>query len=95
MNRRILALLLALVMVAGLMTGCASGKQEAAAPRPRSPKGPAVEETAAEPEQTEESPAEEEAPAEPRRCLSPTASAEPSSSRQISPASRPAAPSQR
>ena len=65
MNRRILALLLALVMVAGLMTGCASGKQEAAAPETAQPESPAAEETAAEPEQTEESPAEEEAPAEP------------------------------
>ena len=65
MNRRILALLLALVMVAGLMTGCASGRQEAAAPETAQPESPAAEETAAEPEQTEESPAEEEAPAEP------------------------------
>lgn len=65
MNRRILALLLALVMVAGLMTGCASGRQEAAAPETTQTESPAAEETAAEPEQTEESPAEEEAPAEP------------------------------
>lgn len=65
MNRRILALLLALVMVAGLMTGCASGKQEAAAPETAQTESPAAEETAAEPDQTEESPAEEEAPAEP------------------------------
>ena len=65
MNIRILALLLALVMVVGLMTGCASGRQEAAAPETARPKSPAVEETAAEPEQTEESPAEEEVPAEP------------------------------
>lgn len=65
MNRRILALLLALVMVAGLMTGCASGKQEAAAPETAQTESPTAEDTAAEPEQTEESPAEEEAPAEP------------------------------
>ena len=83
MNRRILALLLALVMVAGLMTGCASGKQETAAPETAQTESPAAEETTAEPEPN------------PRRCLSPTASAEPSSSRQISPASRPAAPSPR
>ena len=37
MNRRILALLLVLVMVAGLMTGCASGKQETAAPETAQP----------------------------------------------------------
>ena len=65
MNRRILALLLALVIVAGLMTGCASGKQEAAAPETAQTESPTAEDTAAEPEQTEESPAEEEAPAEP------------------------------
>ena len=62
MNRRILALLLALVMVAGLMTGCASGKQETAAPETAQTESPTAEDTAAEPEQTEESPAEEEAP---------------------------------
>ena len=44
MNRRILALLLALVMVAGLMTGCASGKQEAAAPETAQTESPAAEE---------------------------------------------------
>ena len=65
MNRRILALLLVLVMVAGLMTGCASGRQEAAAPETAQTESPAAEEAAAEPDQTEESPAEEEAPAEP------------------------------
>ena len=53
MNRRILALLLALVMVAGLMTGCASGKQETAAPETAQTESPAAEETTAEPEQTE------------------------------------------
>ena len=47
MNRRILALLLVLVMVAGLMTGCASGRQEAAAPETAQPESPAAEETAA------------------------------------------------
>ena len=66
MNRRILALLLALVMVAGLMTGCASGKQEAAAPETAQTESPAAEETTAEPEQTEEVPAEEEAPKAPK-----------------------------
>ncbi len=66
MNRRILALLIAFIMLFGLMTGCASGKTgETAAPETAQTESPAAEETAAEPEQTEESPAEEEAPAEP------------------------------
>lgn len=95
MNRRILALLLALVMVAGLMTGCASGKQETAAPETAQTESPAAEETTAEPEQTEEVPARKKPRKRPKRFPSPTASAEPLSSRQISPASRPAAPSPR
>ena len=65
MNRRILALLIAFIMLFGLMTGCASGKQETAAPETAQTESPAAEETTAEPEQTEEVPAEEEAPAEP------------------------------
>ena len=65
MNRRILALLIAFIMLFGLMTGCASGKQEAAAPETAQTESPAAEEAAAEPDQTAESPAEEEAPAEP------------------------------
>ena len=54
MNRRILAILLALVMVAGLMTGCASGKQEAAAPETAQTESPTAEDTAAEREETSE-----------------------------------------
>ena len=34
MNRRILALLIAFIMLFGLMTGCASGKQETAQTQP-------------------------------------------------------------
>ena len=52
MNKRILALLLALVMLASLMTGCASGQTETAAPE--------TAQTETAPEQT----AEEAAPAE-------------------------------
>ena len=37
MNRRILALLIAFIMLFGLMTGCASGKQETAAPETAQP----------------------------------------------------------
>ena len=65
MNRRILALLIAFIMLFGLMTGCASGKQETAAPEAAQTESPAAEETTAEPEQTEEVPAEEEAPKAP------------------------------
>ncbi len=65
MNRRILALLLAFAMFAALLTGCASGKQESAAPETAQTEQTAAEEVPAEPEQTEQAPAEEEAPAVP------------------------------
>ena len=68
MNRRILALLLALVMLAGLMAGCTSGRQESAAPETTQTEQPPSEETASTAEQPEEpsTPAEEaEAPSEP------------------------------
>ena len=55
MNRRILALLLALVMVLGLMTGCASSQTETAAPET------AQTETAPEQAPEEAAPAEETA----------------------------------
>ncbi len=56
MNRRMLALLLALVLIAGLMTGCASGRTGTAAPEP------AQTETASEKSSAEAAPAEEAAP---------------------------------
>lgn len=55
MNRRMLALLLALVLIAGLMTGCASGRTGTAAPEP------AQTETAPEKSSAEAAPAEEAA----------------------------------
>ena len=55
MNRRIPALLLALVLIAGVFTGCASGKAETAAPEP------AQTETAPEKSSAEAAPAEEAA----------------------------------
>ena len=65
MNRRILALLLALVMVLGLMTGCASGKTETAAPETaQTETAPAEEAAAEETAPAEETAAEETAPAE-------------------------------
>ena len=65
MNRRILALLLALVMVLGLMTGCASGKTETAAPETaQTETAPAEEAAAEETASAEETAAEETAPAE-------------------------------
>ena len=65
MNRRILALLLALVMVLGLMTGCASGKAETAAPETaQTETAPAEEAAAEETAPAEETAAEETAPAE-------------------------------
>ena len=61
MNRRILALLLVFAMFAALLTGCASGKQEPAAPETTQTEQTAPEQTAEE----TEAPAEEtEAPAE-------------------------------
>lgn len=61
MNRRILALLLVFAMFAALLTGCASGKQEPAAPETTQTEQTAPEQTAEE----TEAPAEEaEAPTE-------------------------------
>lgn len=65
MNRRILALLLALVMVLGLMTGCASSKTKTAAPETaQTETAPAKEAAAEETAPAEETAAEETAPAE-------------------------------
>ena len=65
MSRRILVLLLALVMVLGLMTGCASGKTETAAPETaQTETAPAEEAAAEETASAEETAAEETAPAE-------------------------------
>ena len=61
MNRRILALLLVFAMFAALLTGCASGKQEPAAPETTQTEQTAPEQTA---EETEASAEETEAPAE-------------------------------
>ena len=67
MNRRILALLLVFAMFAALLTGCASSKQETAAPETAQTEQTAPEETASTEEAAEpaeETPAEE-TPAEP------------------------------
>ena len=63
MNRRILALLLALVMILGLMTGCASGQTGTAAPETAQTET-ALEKSAEKTAPAEETAAEETAPAE-------------------------------
>ena len=64
MNKRILALLLAFAMFAALLTGCAAGKQETAAPETAQTEQAAPEQTAEETAPAEETAAEEAAPAE-------------------------------
>ena len=64
MNKRILALLLVFAMFAALLTGCAAGKQETAAPETAQTEQAAPEQTAEETAPAEETAAEEAAPAE-------------------------------
>ena len=64
MNKRILALLLVFAMFAALLTGCASGKQQTAAPETAQTEQAAPEQTAEETAPAEEAAAEEAAPAE-------------------------------